>query len=129
MRYCVSALAVLFVVFFANSAHAEDDWFGQDKALHFGASATIAGGGYALSTTFLEPRVQRALFGGGLALVAGAGKEAYDATGAGSPSYRDFTWDVIGAATGVAIAWLIDLAIAGDPPARRPAESTSARRR
>jgi putative lipoprotein len=102
------------------TAWAQDDpWFGDDKALHFSVSAAIAAGGYGVSVPFTEARWQRALFGGSLAIAAGAGKEAYDATGAGSPSYKDFTWDVIGAATGVGLALLIDWALAA-PPARAP---------
>lgn len=97
------------------AAAQEDPWFAEDKALHFSVSAAIAGGGYALAVPVTEERWQRALFGGSLAIAAGAGKEAYDATGAGTPSYKDFTWDVIGAATGVGLALLIDWAFTSQP--------------
>jgi putative lipoprotein len=90
-----------------------DPWFGRDKALHFGASAIIAGGGYGLAATQFEARYPRLLIGGGLALAAGAGKELLDMTGFGDPSWRDFTWDVIGTATGLLVAWGIDLLVRG----------------
>lgn len=39
----------------------------------------------------------------------GAAKEIRDRKG-GDPSWRDFTWHAVGAATGVTVAWLIDRA-------------------
>jgi putative lipoprotein len=99
------ALLLQTPVAFATSG---DDWWGPDKALHFGAAAAIAVGGYAGASLVVEPRWQRAVFGGALAVGAGAAKEAYDATGAGTPSWKDFTWDVAGALTGVGLALVVD---------------------
>jgi len=76
-------------------------------------SVGLAAGGYAASVPFLEPRWQRATAGGGFALALGAGKEAYDATGHGDASFKDFTWDVAGAAVGVALALLVDVLASG----------------
>jgi putative lipoprotein len=90
-----------------------DPWFGRDKALHFGASATIAGVGYGATAAATESRPPRLLIGGGLALAAGVGKELLDATGSGDASFRDLTWDVVGTATGLGVAWLIDRLIFG----------------
>ena len=45
----------------------------------------------------------------------------------GTPSWRDFTWDVIGTATGLLVSFLVDLAVravTGEPrPPERPAEA------
>ena len=127
-RLLLVLLAVASVVSTSAPANAEDDpWWGEDKALHFSFSAVIAAGGYGVAVPFTEERWHRALFGGGLAIAAGGAKEAYDATGAGNPSYRDFTWDVVGAATGVGLALLLDWALSsknGHSPA--PAEGSSA---
>ena len=111
----VAGLAVcLAVLGISRPAAADDDpWWGRDKALHFGVSAGLAAGGYGVSSLFLEPRWQRAALGGGFALTLGAGKEAYDATGRGDASIKDFTWDVAGAAVGVAVALLVDVVVSG----------------
>ena len=89
-------------------AQAGDDWLGRDKALHFSFSAAIAGAGYGAAALVTEDRRWRLAAGGGLATAAGAGKELADAYGFGDPSWKDFTWDLIGTATGLGVAWLID---------------------
>jgi putative lipoprotein len=96
-----------------------DDWLGPDKALHFGVSAGLSAGAYAASALAFEDRAPRLAIGVGFGVVAGAGKELYDAAGHGDPSWRDFSWDVLGAVTGAAIAWLIDELVSGseDAPA------------
>ena len=93
----------------ARAARADDDpWLGPDKALHFSLSALIAGGGYAAAVPITDDRRWRLAAGAGLAIAAGAGKEIADRYDGGDASWRDFTWDLIGTATGVGIAWLID---------------------
>ncbi|HMJ54442.1 MAG TPA: hypothetical protein VK540_20310 [Polyangiaceae bacterium] len=111
----VAALVFLCVtVSSAPTRAAEPDpWFGQDKALHFAVSASIAGGGYGVTTAFAEDRWKAFAIGGGAALAAGAIKESYDASGHGDPSWKDLGWDVIGAAVGLAIAWGVDAAVHG----------------
>ncbi|MES1172481.1 MAG: hypothetical protein ABUL77_04530 [Bacteroidota bacterium] len=107
----VAAVAVVLAVLTAGPvarAADPDPWFGQDKALHFGLSATIAAGGYGLAAVSTERRQTRFLVGGGLALAAGVGKELADAFGTGDASAKDLTWDVLGTATGLGVAWLID---------------------
>ena len=54
------------------------------------------------------PRWKRSIAGASLALAAGAAKEGLDATGSGDPSWKDFTWDAIGAAVGVGLSLLVD---------------------
>jgi putative lipoprotein len=104
---CVALALTLCVPKTARASDA-DPWFGPDKALHFGLSAAFAVGGYAASSIWLDTRTERAIAGGTFALSLGAGKELWDLSGHGDPSWRDFTWDVIGTSVGVA------LAVAGD---------------
>ena len=89
-------------------AQEKDRWFGRDKALHFSATASIAIVGYAGTALVTEDRRARVGVGAGLALAAGIGKELWDLGGRGDPSARDLTWDAIGAATGVLVAWTVD---------------------
>lgn len=116
---CVLVLALLCT---AGSARADDFW-GRDKALHFGVSAGLAAGGYGAAALFSEHRGVRLAVGGGLALGAGAAKELADLAGAGEPSWKDMAWNAIGTVTGLLIAWSLDLLIRG---AARPFESPRA---
>ena len=110
MKLRLSATATLVFSLFANSACASDTdpWLGPDKALHFGVSAGIAAGGYAVSSIWLNRRYERALAGSACSLTLGASKELWDLTGHGDPSWRDFTWDALGTAVGIALAVGVD---------------------
>ena len=101
-----------------------DPWFGPDKALHFGVSAGLAAGGYAAVSPWLEGRGEKALVGGAFSLTLGAGKELWDMTGHGDPSWRDFTWDALGTAVGLALAVGVDALVGRerDAPAARSAQ-------
>lgn len=117
MRLQLAAL-VLAGLTLCSVARAQDDdpWLSRDKALHFDVSAGIAAAGYGVSAGWLVDARWKALaIGGGVALAAGAGKELLDATHVlgGDPSWRDFTWDVIGTVAGLAIAWGVDLLLGG----------------
>ena len=101
------------------SAQSSDDWFGADKALHFSASALLAGGGYALGAWGFEATYPRLLLGAGVGLAAGVGKELVDLAGYGDPSWRDLAWDALGVGVGVTAAWLIDRAAQAPAPRRR----------
>ncbi len=68
----------------------------------------IAGDGYAGAGVFSKREGIRSSVGAGLALAAGGAKEVYDRYAGGDASLRDFTWDVVGAATGTVLSWLID---------------------
>jgi putative lipoprotein len=103
----VSTLGALLLSGRASASDA-DPWFGPDKALHFGVSVVLSAGGYAASSIWLDRTSERVVAGSAFSLTLGAGKELWDLAGHGDPSWRDFTWDVIG--TGVGIA----LAVAGD---------------
>jgi putative lipoprotein len=110
----VAAASFIACSLAAPRARASDDrWFGPDKFLHFGVAAGIAGATYASSSLFLEERWQRAATGASAAIALGAAKELYDLGGAGDASWKDFTWDVAGAAVGVGLALALDLALSG----------------
>lgn len=121
MRTKALALALAAgALVFSRSADARaddpDPWLGRDKALHFGASAVLAGGGYAAGTALFDERWKAFALGGGVAIAAGAAKEGLDATGLGDPSWKDFTWDVVGTVVGLGIAYAIDAAASGRAP-------------
>ncbi|HEY2410455.1 MAG TPA: hypothetical protein VGI10_30830 [Polyangiaceae bacterium] len=88
-----------------------DPWFGRDKALHFGLSVGLAATGYGVSSIWLKPPAERAAVGGAFSLSLGAGKELWDLAGHGDPSWRDFTWDVIGTAVGLGLSLATDALI------------------
>lgn len=87
-----------------------DPWFGADKAKHFAVSGSLSLAGYSAAWAFDQPATTRWLSGATLSLGAGAAKELWDLSGHGDASWRDFAWDVIGAATGLLIASAIDAA-------------------
>jgi putative lipoprotein len=118
MRRALVVLAFAAALFFPAAARADDDpWWGEDKALHFGASATLAAGGYALGASLFEARGHALLAGAGLAALAGIGKETLDLAGYGHPSWKDLAWDGIGLAFGLTLAFGIDLLVRGVSPA------------
>jgi len=125
MRGTVAALVLLSVAVRARPAAAsdKDPWFGPDKALHFAVSVGLAAGGYAAASPWLESRSERALVGGAFSLTLGASKELWDLAGHGDPSWRDFTWDVLGTAAGVVLALGVD-ALMSQPKAA-PAQHTA----
>ena len=69
--------------------------------------------GYGVTTAVTPDRWKALVVGGTLAIGAGALKEGLDAAGLGDPSWKDFAWDVIGAACGLGVAWVIDFAAQG----------------
>ena len=105
-----AAIALLLVTTTARAAD-PDPWFGTDKAIHFGFSAGLAIGGYHVAMTFSESPKVRLAYGASVALLAGIGKELWDASGNGNPSWKDLTWDVLGTAVGLAICLFIDQVI------------------
>lgn len=113
----VAAAALLAVVASSWPARAAgsdpDPWLGHDKVLHFAASATIAGSGYAVGAPLFDSRGYALILGGSLALGAGITKEVLDATGLGDPSWKDLAWDGIGTVAGLAFAWGVDLLVQG----------------
>ncbi len=55
-----------------------------------------------------EDRPTRVTMSLALPLAAGIGKELWDETGRGDASWRDLTWDLVGAASGALLATAID---------------------
>ncbi len=101
-----------------SPARADDGW-GRDKSLHFGISIALGAGGYGGASLLVKPRWARALLGGGLAIGVGGAKELWDIRH-GDPSWKDFTWDVIGSAAGVTVAYLLDLTLSTPRPVSQP---------
>lgn len=116
-RRLLAGAVVCWSLLGTGTARAADDdpWFGYDKALHFGVSVGLGAGGYGGSALFFDEYWLRALSGAAFSLSIGAAKEIYDATGAGDPSWKDLTWDLVGTSVGVGLAFLVDLAIRGEP--------------
>jgi uncharacterized protein YfiM (DUF2279 family) len=95
-------------------ATAGDDWLGEDKAKHFAACFTLAGAGYGGGALLFEAPETRWLTGAGLAMGAGLGKELYDSRRGGTGfSFKDMSWNVVGTATGLGVAYLVDRLVFG----------------
>jgi putative lipoprotein len=94
----------------ADSANA-DPWFGRDKLIHFSASGSLAVVGYAGASMLTENRPTRIGAGAALAVSAGVAKELWDLDGHGDASWRDLSWDLIGAATGLLVSVGVDWAV------------------
>lgn len=120
-RALLPCVVALLLGGYAQQAAAQDAWWGADKALHFSVSAGLAAGGYAIAVPIIDAPWARATIGASFSLTLGIAKELYDLSGAGDASWRDFTWDVLGTATGVLLAlgveWLVGVL-------SEPAEST-----
>jgi putative lipoprotein len=94
----------------ADSANA-DPWFGRDKLVHFAASGSLAVVGYAGASMLTENRPARLGAGAALAVGAGVAKELWDLDGHGDASWRDLSWDLLGAATGLLVSVGVDWAV------------------
>jgi putative lipoprotein len=120
-------LATLLVSAICPRPAAAEPLFGSDKALHFGVSLGLGGGIYTtLSLIGDDARSTRLLLSIPMAVSAGLAKEIYDA---GQPhnafSGADLLWDVVGAATGALLAWLIDRLLFSRSPPPAPASPAS----
>ncbi|WLS79893.1 YfiM family lipoprotein [Erwinia pyri] len=95
-------LLLLIVLCCTGCTHmAQDSWTGKDKSQHFFSSAflTAAGNAYGEKQHWSEGR--SASFGLMFAISLGAAKELYDSRQGGTGwSWKDFSWDIAGAATG-----------------------------
>ena len=94
----------------ANAPDA-DPWFGQDKLVHFAASGSLAIVGYAGASMLTEDRPLRIGAGAALAVSAGVAKELWDLDGHGDASWRDLSWDLLGAVTGLLVSVGVDWAV------------------
>lgn len=112
--------AVLLAALETNARADDDPWFAHDKFLHASVSGTLANLSYAGATQLFDARGTALLAAAGFTIFVGAAKETLDYTGLGDPSWKDFTWDVIGTATGLAVAYTMDLFVRGTGPKRPP---------
>ena len=110
MKVGLTAELVTVAAVALTPAARADDWFGRDKAKHFGASAALAVGGYGAASLFTARQSPRLMTGAALAFTAGLGKEIADRYRGGDPSMRDVTWDLLGTASGLLVAWALDRA-------------------
>lgn len=98
----------VIVLALLSTPAAADDWWGSDKALHFGVSVGLGAAGYSVGALLSESRIDRTAAGVLGALTAGVLKELVDGLGAGQPSLKDLTWDLIGSTAGAVVGWVID---------------------
>jgi putative lipoprotein len=109
----IAALAFLLARSSSAAAADPDPWFGRDKALHFGVSAAIASGSYAVSAALFDARGHALLLAGGVTMAVGIGKETLDLAGYGDPSWKDLAADAAGMIVGLALSWSVDLLVRG----------------
>lgn len=83
---------------------AQDEWMGKDKAQHFISSAFLSAAGNAYGEKQNWREEHSGSFGVLFAIDIGAAKELYDSREGGTGwSWKDFSWDIAGAATGYAL--------------------------
>lgn len=101
-------LPVLFLL--TGCSHtANDRWSGQDKAQHFIASAILAAAGTEVGLRQDYSPARSANVGFLFSVSLGGAKELWDSRAAGTGwSWKDFAWDVAGAATGYTVWRLAD---------------------
>lgn len=81
-----------------------DDWFGEDKFRHFGASFAGTAFAYAAARTVIDP--DPAFAAAGLAaFAAGVAKEIHDDRRGQFFSLRDLLWDGAGVALGLLLVY------------------------
>jgi putative lipoprotein len=107
----------------SGRARADDAFFGADKSLHFSISAAAALTCELALDSFELPAPVHYPLALGLPLALGFGKELFDYARSGQASRADLTWDILGVATGLLVAlvleqWLIGPADAPAPAAR-----------
>lgn len=101
----MKSLILPIAFFLAGCSHtASDRWTGQDKAQHFLASAVLTAAGTEVARHQGYSPVHSANLGFLFSVSLGAGKELWDSRPAGTGwSWKDFAWDIAGAATGYAV--------------------------
>lgn len=109
----LGAVAALTTASPARADAPDDPWWGPDKALHLTAGFGLSAVAYAIGLLAFDDRWAATGLGGGVAIGLGAGKEGVDALGLGTPSWKDFTWTVVGAALGLGTSLTFDAALRG----------------
>lgn len=105
MRPLRCLVVLPFLLFTSGCTHlANDSWTGKDKAQHFVASAAFAAAGAAYGDHQNWSEAHSRSFGLMFSIGLGAAKELYDSREGGTGwSWKDFAWDVAGAATGYSL--------------------------
>ncbi|MBB3324037.1 putative lipoprotein [Atlantibacter sp. RC6] len=105
MSHSMRRVLLITLFLLTGCSHmANDRWSGQDKAQHFIASAMLSAAGNEMGQHQGGSRDASAGFGLMFSVGLGASKELWDSRPAGSGwSWKDFAWDVAGAATGYSI--------------------------
>ncbi|TFZ50119.1 YfiM family lipoprotein [Serratia proteamaculans] len=105
MRPLHCLLVLPLVLFTSGCTHwANDSWTGKDKAQHFVSSAAFAAAGAAYGDHQNWSEARSRSFGLMFSIGLGAAKELYDSREGGTGwSWKDFAWDVAGAATGYSL--------------------------
>jgi uncharacterized protein YfiM (DUF2279 family) len=98
------------------SAQEVDPWWGRDKAAHLTVSMGVSSLAYGLVRSRTDRRYLAFGVGLGTSLVVGAAKEGLDSLGLGTPSWRDFFWDSVGAIVGSGLALGLDLILSATVP-------------
>ncbi|MDF1896756.1 YfiM family lipoprotein [Rahnella contaminans] len=96
-------LSVISLIFYCcGCTHfANDQWTGRDKTGHFVGSAVLAAAGTAYADNQGRNEARSRSFGLLFSVGLGATKELYDSRAGGSGwSWKDFSWDIAGAAVG-----------------------------
>ncbi|UJD87991.1 YfiM family lipoprotein [Rahnella aquatilis] len=99
-------LPVIILIFACSGCthYANDAWTGKDKAEHFVGSAVLAAAGAAYGDHQGWNEARSRSFGLLFSVGLGATKEVYDSRAGGSGwSWKDFSWDIAGAATGYSV--------------------------
>ena len=97
----LTLISTLLMVCSGCTHFAQDSWTGKDKAQHFVGSAVLAAAGTAYADRQNMSSARSRSFGLLFAISLGAGKELWDSRQGGTGwSWKDFAWDVAGAATG-----------------------------
>jgi putative lipoprotein len=107
----VSVLSASFLIARPVQAQQADPWWARDKAAHLTVSLGASALTYGLVRSRSDNRLLAAGLGMGITVAAGAVKEVLDAAGLGTPSWRDFAWDAIGALVGTLFALGLDVGI------------------
>ena len=95
-------MKTLLILLVSFQLSAQDSWKpAQDKCLHFGI-----GFGIGATTPFIAKK-HPFIWALATTTVIAAGKEAYDATGQGTPSFADFTYTLGGAVVGTTATYFI----------------------
>ena len=110
LRIALLALALLWAALgpLTARARAEDAFFGADKSLHFSISAAAALTCELALNSFELPAPVHYPLALALPLALGFGKELFDYARGGQASRADLSWDILGVATGLLVAFVLE---------------------